>query len=143
MSKAIVAVDLAYAKKLAYSVWKDGELVEVGKATPKGFFPVLERYNPEIVAVEVPYLKKNPKTYERLSRALGVIQFAAEQTGSKLLTVHPSSWQSKILPIRPHARRPERLHWTKVIGEGIAGRELDADEAAAVCIGQYVSGRVR
>ena len=85
-------------------------------------------------------------TLIRLAETLGALIGAAAMFNLKLVKVYPSSWQSKILPIRPYTKRKVRLHWTKVIGKALAkehlGREdLSQDEATAVCIGQFISTR--
>ena len=148
----VLALDIASAKPIAYALWEDGRLKTFGTIEVLDLLRTIRRSKtPLTIATEHLYYssqKRNIKMFTKLAKVLGAIEYAALEGGHDLVEVYASEWQAKILPLKNQfTKTEERERWAITIAQQLVRehlgeeREVNKDEASAICLGQYVSSR--
>lgn len=149
MSK-VVAFDQS-TKISAYSLWIDGEYVEVGvidlhkikdtseriRAMGVELGKIIEKYSPEIVVIEEVAQQSSPLTLKLLARIQGVIiGFCAAHNISTYI-VEPSKWRSTLqFKIGSGVKRAELKAQSIEYIKTEYGLNLSEDACEAICIGE-------
>lgn len=90
---------------------------------------------PDVVAIELPWLGKNPHTLEVLARYCGRFEQAFAGTPTRL--VRASEWQSKILGKFGGKKRAQLKRAVVLWVKGSFGVDVSEDEADAIGLAVY------
>jgi len=148
----VLALDIASAKPIAYALWEDGHLKTFGTIEVLDLLKTIRRSKtPLTIVIEHLYYnrrKGNFDTYTKLAKVAGAIEYAAMEGGHDTMEVYASEWQTKVLPLKDqYVKTEERERWAITIAQQLVRehlgeeREVNKDEASAICLGQYVSSR--
>lgn len=148
----ILALDVASAKPVAYALWEDGRLKAFGLVDVIDLMRMLRKSKPLTVVMEHMYYnsRKSVQSLISLVKAAGAIEYAAVEGGHDVVEVYASEWQAKVLPIvreKQWTSREERRRWAMMIAQQLVRehlgeeKEINEDEAVAICLGHYVSSR--
>ena len=133
----------------AYSLWIDGEYVEVGvidlhkmkdtservRAMGVELCKVIEKYNPAKVVLEEVAQQSNPMTLKLLARIQGVIIGFCAAHNIDTYIIEPSKWRSKLdFEQGAGVKRQElKAQAIKYVQDNFS-MDLPEDESEAVCI---------
>ena len=94
---------------------------------------------PSIVAVECPWLGKDPHALEVLARLCGRFEQAFEAAGARVIVVKAQQWQCAALSglMNRTSKRVQRKRAAKLWCRATFGVDLCEDEADAACIATW------
>lgn len=137
----VLSIDPAWAKPMAYAVFKEGQLVYHDKFRTTKELCVT---NADVVVTEEPYLRKGNSrdysysktgrvgTFRTLCYAVGMISLMAQVLEAEIVLIRPLDWKSFYSLT---VRTPEELQ--KEYRIQLTGGVLDEDEQDAILIGTY------
>jgi len=134
----VLSIDPAWAKPMAYAVFKDGRLVYHDKFRTTKELCVTDA---DIVVTEDPYLGGYAKkyssrghidTFKKLCFAVGMVALISQVMEAELVLVRPVDWKTFYsLTIKTPARIQAEIR------AQLTGGVLDEDEQDAILIGTY------
>lgn len=137
----VLSIDPAWAKPMAYAVFKEGQLVYHDKFRTTKELCVT---NADIVVTEEPYCRKLKEkdysysnrgrlgTFRKLCYAVGMISLMAQALEAEFVLIRPVDWKSFY---KLTVRTPEELQ--KEYRIQLTGGVLDEDLQDAILIGMY------
>jgi Holliday junction resolvasome RuvABC endonuclease subunit len=90
----ILSIDPAVSKKIAYALFKDGDLKLYGKFDKVQDLAMLFNHNIDLVVTEEMYLGENPKTFGQLSKIVGKIELLCDLYNIKCREIVPATWKA-------------------------------------------------
>ena len=137
----VLSIDPAWAKPMAYAVFRDGDLCFYDKFRTTRELCVT---NADVVVTEEPYCRKLKEkdysysntgrigTFRKLCYAVGMISLIAQVLEAKIELIRPVDWKSFYSLT---VRTPENIQ--EAIRSQLTGGVLDGDEQDAILIGMY------
>jgi Holliday junction resolvasome RuvABC endonuclease subunit len=123
-------------------------IVDASKLTPAELCQAMDRvlnlsacngHNDVVVALELPFLDKNPHVLEVLARLCGQWEHACAMRGLDAVLVRASRWQPAILTglIDTHSKREQRKRAARMWCKATYGVDLSDDESDAAAIATW------
>ena len=96
-------------------------------------------WKPDVVAIECPWLGKDPHALEVLARLCGRFEQAFEAAGCQVLVVKAAQWQCATLTglMTQRSKRAERKRASKLWCKSTFGVDLSDDESDAAAIATW------
>ena len=150
----ILALDQA-TKISGFSVWKDGELSDFGRFEVKNNDTIermrcvydnvealVDKYNPDIVAIEAVQYQQNQKVYSVLSQLQGVLFSLFFGRGIDFTIIEPAKWKASA-GINTRAKRDEQKIESMIIVEERYGKSVTDDESDAILMGCFACNTIK
>ena len=126
----------------------DHGTIDAAKLTPAELCQAIDRvldlsacnsHNDVVVALELPFLDKNPHVLEVLARLCGQWEHACAMRGLETVLVRASQWQAAILTglITTTSKREQRKKAAQMWCKATYGLDLDEDSADGVAIATW------
>ena len=134
----VLSIDPAWAKEMAYAVFRDGQLCFYDKFRTTKELCVT---NADVVVTEDPYLGGDAKkysyrghvdTFKKLCFAVGMISVLAAALEAEFVLIRPVDWKSHYSLTK---RTTENVQ--AIIREQLTGGVQDEDIQDAILIGRY------
>lgn len=146
-------LSLDQASICGYSVFEDGKLKSYGLGDFRKYndnwsevchqiklqlCELIEKHNPDYIALEDTVLEKNPKVFKQLSKLLGVLEETAKEYGINCCVVPSPTWR-KTCGIKGR-KREEKKKGALLFVKRVYGLEGDIDDIAeSIGIGYHIS----
>lgn len=92
----------------------------------------------EIVAIERPYLGKNPKVFAELYQAVSAVEFAASDAGLPAVCIYATEWQDgMLLQHGEHSLKRDELKRRSIFrakAEGVPTESHDTADSVNLCV---------
>lgn len=99
-------------------------------------FELINKYSPDTIVIEKLTVSRNMVTVRVLAKIIGTVYAYALQNKTNYIELESSQWRSA-LHMQKHGRKRDEYKKLSIeYAQNIAHKEINDDEADAICIGQ-------